>query len=58
MQTTCYLLAAIAIVVIIGIAWVISRSEALDEQQMELDKMSVHLDGRANRIAADEQTLK
>jgi len=58
MQTTCYLLAVIAVVVIIGIAWVISRSEALDEQQMELDKMSVHLDGRANRIAADEQTLQ
>lgn len=57
MQAIYYILAIIAIIVIIGIAWVINRSEALDDMKDDLDKMSVHLDGRANRIAAEEQTL-
>lgn len=51
------LLAIIVIAVLIAIAWVVNRSEAIDEEKEELDKMSVHLDGRANRIAAEEQTL-
>jgi len=57
MEAIYYILAIIAIVVIIGIAWVINRSEALDEEREELDKYSVHLDGRANRIAVEEQTI-
>lgn len=34
-----------------------NRSEALDEKEEYLSKISVHLDERANRIAADEATL-
>jgi len=52
------MLAIIAIAVILGIAWVFYRSEQLDEWEEELDKMTIHLDGRANRIAAEEATLK
>jgi len=52
------MLAVIAIIVILGIAWVFYRSEQLDEWEEELDKMTIHLDGRANRIAAEEETLK
>jgi len=52
------MLAIIAIIVILGIAWVFYRSEELDEWEEELDKMTIHLDGRANRIAAEEETLK
>ena len=52
------MLAIIAIVVILGVAWVFYRSEQLDEWEEELDKMTVHLNERANRIAAEEQTLK
>ena len=51
------LLAAVAIVVVLGIAWVFYRAEMLDEWEEELDKMTEHLNGRANRIAAEEETL-
>lgn len=33
------------------------RSDVLDDKEEELSKFSVHLDERANRIAADEATL-
>ena len=38
------------------LAWVILKMGELDELQEQLDKYSVHLDERANRLAADEQT--
>ena len=34
------------------------RADALDEEREELDKYSTHLDERANRLAADEQTIR
>ena len=58
MEAVYILLAIITAVVIIGAAWVFNRSYALDERQSELDKYSVHLDERDNRIAADEQTIR
>lgn len=43
---------------IIGVLWTIYRQDELDEREEELDKYSVHLDERANRLAADEETCK
>ena len=40
------------------LVWVLWKMAELDERQEELDKYSVHLDERANRIAADEGTLR
>jgi len=34
------------------------RSETLDDKEKELEKISADLDERANRIAAEEETLK
>lgn len=39
------------------LTWVILKMGELDERQEHLDKYSVHLDERANRLAADEQTV-
>ena len=46
-----------AICAFLLLAYAIWWNESLDEWQEELDKYSVHLDERANRIAADEATL-
>ena len=40
------------------LVWVLWKMTELDERQEELDKYSVHLDERANRLAADEGTLR
>lgn len=40
------------------LVWVLWKMTELDEQQDKLDKYSVYLDERANRIAADEGTLR
>lgn len=40
------------------LVWVLWKMAELDERQEELDKYSVHLDERANRLAADEGTLR
>lgn len=45
------------ICVFVLLTWVILKMGELDELKEELDKYSVHLDERANRIAADEATL-
>ena len=45
------------IAVFLLLAWVIYKMEEVDERQEELDKYSVHLDERANRIAVDEQSI-
>ena len=42
---------------LILLAWVILKMDELDEWQDNLDKYSVHLDERANRIAVDEQSI-
>ena len=40
------------------LVWVLWKMTELDERQEELDKYSVHLDERANRLATDEGTLR
>lgn len=40
------------------LVWVLWKMAELDERQEELDKYSVHLDERANRLAADEDALQ
>ena len=40
------------------LVWVLWKMAELDERQEELDKYSVHLDERANRLAAEEGTLR
>lgn len=40
------------------LVWVLWKMTELDERKEELDKFSVHLDERANRLAADEGTLR
>lgn len=39
------------------LAWVILKMVELDERQVELDKYSVHLDERANKLALWEKTM-
>lgn len=51
------LLAFLAAVCIGGICYIVYRLEELDEIKEELDKYSVHLDERANKIAAAEDAL-
>ena len=43
---------------IIGILWTVHRNDELDDREAELEAQSLALDERANRIAADEETLK
>ena len=56
------MLAILGIIVVLaaifGVLWTFYRQDELDEREEELDKMSVHLDERANRIAAEEETIK
>lgn len=40
------------------LVWVLWKMALLDEKEERLDKFSVYLDERANRIAADEGTLR
>ena len=40
------------------VLWALKKQDELSELKEELDKYSLHLDERANRIAADEQTLR
>ena len=50
------------IIFIIGViallAWVVYKMGEVDERQEELDKYSVYLDERANKLAMWEQELK
>ena len=39
---------------IFGVLWTVHRQDELDEREEDLDKYSIHLDERANRLAADE----
>jgi len=43
---------------IIGILWTVHRNDELDDREAELEAQALALDERANRIAADEETLK
>ena len=52
------LLLVIFVICVFGLlAWVVLKMGELDEWQEELDKYSVHLDERANRLVADEATV-
>ena len=42
---------------LILLTWIVWKLEEIDERQEELDKYSVHLDERANKLAAWEQEL-
>lgn len=40
------------------IVWTVHRQDELDEREYELEQISLDLDGRANRIAAEEENIK
>ena len=40
------------------IVWTVHRQDELDEREAELEAQPLSLDERANRIAADEETLR
>jgi len=48
----------VVLAAIFGILWTFYRQDELDEREEELDKYSIHLDERANRLAADEATCR
>lgn len=54
-----YILLGLVTIIVLGYgAKTMMRSDELDEFQEELDKYSVHLDERANKLAADEATIR
>ena len=52
------LLIIFVLATLILLAWTIYKMEEVDERQRYLDKYSVHLDERANKLALWEQELK
>lgn len=48
----------VVLAAIIGILWTVHRQDELDEREEELNQISIDLDGRANRLAADEETVR
>lgn len=58
MTITIILLVIITAFAIFGICHNVSRADELDERQKELDKYSVHLDERSNKLAAEENSLR
>ena len=58
-MTIIYILLGLVTIIVLGYgAKTMMRSDELDEFQEELDKYSVHLDERANKLAADEATIQ
>lgn len=54
-----YILLGLVTIVVLGYgAKTMCRADELDEYREELDKYSVHLDERANKLAADEQQIR
>ena len=47
----------LALVGVLCVLWALKRQDDLDELLEDLNKWEVHLNGRANKLAADEQTL-
>lgn len=45
----------LVVAAMLAVLWAYSRQSELDERQDELDKYSLHLDERANLLAASEQ---
>ena len=57
-MTIIYIL--LAVIIVVNLVWIavnVSQGDALDERQDELDKYSVHLDERANKLAKWEHEL-
>lgn len=50
--------ALLAIIAICGVIYTTIQWDELEERKEELDKYSVHLDERDNRISADEATIR
>lgn len=48
----------VVLAAIIGILWTVHRQDELDDMEAELTAQSLALDERANRIAAEEQTIR
>jgi len=48
----------VVLAAVICVLWTVHRQDELDERQEELDKYSIHLDERANILAADEATCR
>ena len=53
-----FLLVIFALATFALLVWVLWKMTELDEREERLDKFSVHLDERANRLAVDEGTLR
>ena len=58
MNAVLILLAIVALAAVIGNLRAFYRQDLLDDREKDLDEYSAQLDERANRIAAEEQTLK
>lgn len=58
MNAALILLAIVALAAVIGNLRAFYRQDLLDDREKDLDEYSAQLDERANRIAAEEQTLK
>ena len=58
MNAVLILLAIVALAAVIGNLRAFYRQGLLDDREKDLEEYSAQLDERANRIAAEEQTLK
>lgn len=58
MNAVLILLAIVALAAVIGNLRAFYRQSLLDDREEDLDEYSAQLDERANRIAAEEETLK
>lgn len=58
MNAALILLAIVALAAVIGNLRAFYRQDLLDDREKDLDEYSAQLDERANRIAAEEETLK
>ncbi len=58
MNAVLILLAIVALAAVIGNLRAFYRQGLLDDREEDLDEYSAQLDERANRIAAEEETIK
>ena len=58
MNAVLILLAIVALSAVIGNLRAFYRQQILDDREEDLDEYSAQLDERANRIAAEEETIK
>lgn len=58
MNAALILLAIVALAAVIGNLRAFYRQDLLDDREKDLEEYSAQLDERANRIAAEEETLK